>query len=151
MKVQEENVATALSLPLAFPIGLPGFETYHTFHLVGLGPAYGPYLGLRCAADGGPTFVVVQPSEIGITLELEIDDFHQALLGIREASEVLVMLIATLRTDGAPPTVNTQAPLVINVTNWKVAQVSQPNTDYQLDQESVVEFYDPGRVTAVLR
>ncbi len=151
MKVQEESAATALSLPLAFPIGLPGFETYHSFHLVGLGPAYGPYLGLRCAIDEGPTFVVVQPSEIGITLELEIDDFHQALLGIKDASEVLVMLIATLREEGAFPTVNTQAPLVINVTNWKVAQVSQSNAEYRLDQEAEVAFYDAERAIAALR
>ena len=135
-----------LSLSLAFPIGLPGFEDHHSFTLFGLGPEFGPYLGLRSTIEGGPTFVVVQPSEVGIEMAVDIDDFCQSLLGIRDASEVIVFVIATLGVNGESPTVNTQAPLVINVSNWRCAQVLQGNQAYSMRESVDVLFRDESRM-----
>jgi len=136
------------SLALSVPLGLPGFEAYRSFLLVALGPAYGPYLGLRAARDEGPTFVVAQPSELGIELTVEIDDFHQSLLGLTDARQALVLLIATLRGQEAYPTVNTRAPLVVNVENLRAAQIVQQDQAYRLDEPALVRFFDPARETS---
>jgi flagellar assembly factor FliW len=112
---------------------------------VALGPCYGPYLGLRASLEGGPTFVVAQPSELGIELSVDIDDFHQSLLGLTEARQVLVLLIATLRGENSCPTVNTRAPLVINVENLRAAQIVQGDQAYRLDEPATVPFFDPAR------
>jgi flagellar assembly factor FliW len=82
-------------------------------------------------------------------MTVDIDDFHQSLLGIKDADEVLVMLVATLDADGGLPTVNTQAPLVINVTNWRSAQLLQTNQAYSMHQEVEVPLLDASRVIAV--
>lgn len=147
-QVTEESSRTerVLSLPLSFPIGLPGFEGHHSFMLRALGPEYGPYLGLRSSQDDGPSFVIAQPSELGIEMTVDIDDFYQSLLGIKDAGEVLVMLVVTLDADGGLPTVNTQAPLVINVTNWRSAQILQANQAYSMHQEVEIPLLDPSRV-----
>ncbi|MCI2975364.1 MAG: flagellar assembly protein FliW [Ferrimicrobium sp.] len=149
-QVTEDTTRTqrVLSLPLSFPIGLPGFEGHHSFVLGALGPAYGPYLGLRSTQEDGPSFVIVQPSELGIEMAVDIDDFHQSLLSIKDASEVLVMLIATLDDVGGNPTVNTQAPLVINITNWRCAQILQDNQAYSMHQEVDIPLRDNARIPA---
>ncbi len=149
-QVTEESTQTerVLSLPLSFPIGLPGFEGHHSFILGALGPEYGPYIGLRSSQEGGPSFVIAQPSELGIEMTVDIDDFRQSLLGIKDADEVLVMLVATLDADGGLPTVNTQAPLVISVTNWRCAQILQTNQAYSMHQEVEVPLLDASRVIA---
>ncbi|MEX6429526.1 MAG: flagellar assembly protein FliW [Ferrimicrobium sp.] len=148
-QVTEDTTRTqrVLSLPLSFPIGLPGFESHHSFVLGALGPEYGPYLGLRSTLQDGPSFVIAQPSELGIEMAVDIDDFHQSLLGINDAGEVLVMLIATLDAHGGNPTVNTQAPLVINVSNWRCAQILQGNQAYNMHQEVEVPLRDEARVS----
>ncbi|MGC9154948.1 MAG: flagellar assembly protein FliW [Ferrimicrobium sp.] len=147
-QVTEETTRTerVLSLPLSFPIGLPGFEGHHSFVLGALGPEYGPYLGLRSTQEDGPSFVIAQPSELGIEMAVDIDDFHQSLLGIKDAGEVLVMLIATLDAEGGLPTVNTQAPLVINVTNWRSAQILQNNQAYSMHEAVEVPLRDRSRI-----
>jgi flagellar assembly factor FliW len=140
-----EQRTKELMLPLAFPIGLPGFEAHHGFVLVPLGPQYGPYLGLRSVIPDGPVFVVVQPSEVGLELTVDIDDFHEALLDIQGPSDVFVLLIVSLEKEGDMPTANTLAPLVINVSNWKAAQIPQSNESYSLRQKLSVPFFDPSR------
>jgi flagellar assembly factor FliW len=148
-QVAEESTQTeqVLSLPLSFPVGLPGFEGHHSFILGALGPEYGPYVGLRSNQQDGPSFVIVQPSELGIEMTVDINDFYQSLLDVKDANEVLVMLIATLDPDGGLPTVNTQAPLVINVTNLRCAQILQTNQEYSMQQEVGIPLLDLSRVT----
>lgn len=144
-QVTKATTSEVASLALSFPLGLPGFEAYRSYWLVALGPCYGPYLGLRAAREDGPTFVVAQPSELGIELSVDIDDFHQSLLGLTEARQALVLLIVTLRGQDAYPTVNTRAPLVINVESLRAAQIVQEDQAYRLDEPAPVQFFDPTR------
>jgi len=131
------------TVPLTFPVGLPGFEEHHRFFLVGLGPAYGPWLALRSTLDGGPTFVVAQPYELGIEMTVTIDDLHQALLGITDPSQVVVFVIATLRNP--LPTVNLRAPIVLNVEQLRAAQVPQDDS-FPLEAPCTVPLFDTARL-----
>lgn len=141
MTTTQPAIAT---VPITFPVGVPGFEEHHRFHLVGLGPAYGPWLALRSAIEGGPTFVVAQPYELGVELTVEIDDLHQAVLGIADPQQVLVLVVATLRNPH--PTVNLRAPIVVNVEVLRAAQIPQDRDDYLLEAPVTVPLYDTARL-----
>jgi len=137
------------TVPITFPVGLAGFEDHHRFLLVGLGPAYGPWLALRSAIEDGPTFVVAQPYELGIEMTVDIDDLHQALLGVTSPSQVVVFVIATLRSPH--PTVNLRAPIVLNVEQLRAAQVPQEREDYPLEAPTTVPLYDTARMRPAIR
>ncbi len=132
------------TVPITFPVGIPGFEEHHRFFLIGLGPAYGPWLALRSALEAGPTFVVAQPYELGIEMTVDIDDLHQAVLGLNEPRSALVLVVATLRRPH--PTVNLRAPIVINVEQLRAAQVPQDRVDLPLEQPTEVPLYDTARM-----
>ncbi|MHB8189814.1 MAG: flagellar assembly protein FliW [Ferrimicrobium sp.] len=148
-QVREVQSSTVVSAPieLVFPIGIPGFDRDRSFFLGGLGAAFGPYLALQSRELGGPTFVVAQPSEVDVLLEVEIDDVYQSLLELQDASDVFVLLIVTLRGKDELPTVNASAPLVINMRTLRGAQVPQSNPQYQLDRMVSVALYDESRIS----
>lgn len=114
------------------------------FLLSSIGPEYGPYLLLRSVQEDGPSFVIVQPDEIDVEMTDFIDNFHKALLEIENAGDVLMFLIATIDADGGCPTVNTKAPLVLNVKNWRCAQVCQ-DEDLELNLPVNVPLVDKTR------
>ena len=146
LATSEVIVNQVTGMPLGFPIGVPGFEDHHGFMLGALGPEYGPYLGLMSTLEGGPGFVVEQPAEVGIEMTIDIDDFHQSLIGAEEEKDILVLLVANVRDDG-PPTVNTLAPIIINTKNWRCAQVIQKNAACLLEQDVDVPLRDEARLS----
>jgi len=143
-EMEQSNLTMGQPQPVSFPIGLPGFEGHHMFLLGGIGTEYGPYLLLRSAQEDGPSFVIVQPYEVDVEMTVFIDNFHEALLEIENAGDVLVFLIATIDADGGCPTVNTKAPLVLNVKNWRCAQVCQ-DEDLELNLPVNVPLVDKTR------
>ncbi len=144
-----EQRFTVDDLVFEFPAGVPGYDDATSFELVPLGEAFGPYLGLRCTNAEQPMFIVTQPFAVGTDLVVEVDDLHQALLGLDGPDDALVLLVVTLNGPGRMPSANMVAPIVINLRSRIGFQVLQPDSSLEMRHELSVPFHDESRVRDV--
>lgn len=108
---------------LKMPKGMPGFFAERDFALLNLGDEYNPYMVLRSLVSE-LTFVVVDPHFVVQDYKIQIDDVNEELLEISDPSQVLVLVIATLRANDTPR-VNLLGPLVVNTQKKLISQVVQ--------------------------
>lgn len=117
-----------------FPGGLPSFEQDERFRL-SRREGLDPLLFLESARDGGPRFICVPAAvaDPGYTVTLDADT--AAGLGLppgeytARAAAFLVLSLLTF-TEGAAPTANLLAPVVLNPERKRGAQIIQFETDY---------------------
>jgi flagellar assembly factor FliW len=143
-----EQSVTVDDLVFEFPAGVPGYENATSFQLVPLGEAFGPYLGLRCTRSEQPVFVVVQPFAVDVDLVVEVDDLHQALLGLDDPNDALVLLVVTLNGPGRMPSANLVAPIVLNLRSRTGFQVLQPDSTLEMRHKLTVPFHDLSRAAS---
>jgi flagellar assembly factor FliW len=96
------------------PDGLVGFPDHHAFELLQV-PDQAPFLWLRLEGPAPLNFVVIEPNGLIPDYELELFDEDAEFLGIRDASDALVLNIVTVKhhqPDAA--TVNLAGPVVVN-------------------------------------
>ncbi|MEJ5366990.1 MAG: flagellar assembly protein FliW [Bryobacteraceae bacterium] len=94
-----------------FPRGIPAFENVTRFELIE-NPVYAPLVVLE-APEGPPLRFACAPVElIAPDYQLELSEEETALLGGGEAP-LRLLAILTFR-EGAPPTANLLAPVVLN-------------------------------------
>ncbi len=132
-KVEEGTLARRIAtLELVFPQGVLGFESHHSFELSALGTTFGPYRMLKSQTFGGPSFVVVQPCEVGLSVEFDVDSTYEALLGIESSGDVVVLLIVTPQGRYEPVEANLAAPIVVNIRTLRAAQIAQLQRNYPI-------------------
>ncbi|MGZ5009655.1 MAG: flagellar assembly protein FliW [Methylobacter sp.] len=98
-----------------FPNGIPGFEDqtrFKLFHQEGDNPLI---FWLQSLNDESLIFSVAQPSIFNINYDFILNDAEEALLGIEDISDVLI-LIMLHKDPSAQPTIkgSIRSPLVIN-------------------------------------
>jgi flagellar assembly factor FliW len=93
---------------------LVGFPDHHTFELTTV-EDQAPFMWLHLHGPSTLEFVVLEPHGIIPEYELELFDEDAEFLGIKEASDAIVLNIVTV-PNGAPAsaTVNLAGPVVIN-------------------------------------
>lgn len=99
----------------ALPQGLIGFKGYHRAELLYV-PDHLPFLWMKLHGGEEPVhFIVIEPGGLVPDYELELFDEDAAGLGLRSASDAMVLNIVTLRRqDPVEATVNLIGPIVVN-------------------------------------
>jgi flagellar assembly factor FliW len=115
---------------IRFPQGLPGFPGLTDYRLERF-PDAGGFLRLRSGAGDGPGFVVLrQPEDSGLIDRAEADEACASVGS--DPADVLVLLVATARRDGAGLRlfVNRRAPVLVDSRRGLGFQVVLPRPDY---------------------
>jgi flagellar assembly factor FliW len=124
LEIAEEEI-------ICFPNGLPGFENDDQFIYIHQDQAV--FGCLQSCKNPDTAFVVISPFTICPDYNFELPDEKAKELGISKTEEVLLLSIVTI-PQGKPndATVNLQAPIVINTTEKKGAQIILTDLGYPL-------------------
>ncbi len=117
---------------IEFEAGLPGFPSARRFRLEGLGEDLRPFRRLRSLGEPEVSFTVVEPGLLFPDYSIEIDDEHQASLGISSVADVITLVLITVPRPPLPPTANLLGPIVINRRTGAAAQVVQHRSSYKV-------------------
>jgi flagellar assembly factor FliW len=112
-----------------FKQGLPGFKEYNSFVLLPLEDAP-VYHVLQSIEEAGLAFIVVNPYVFFKDYGFDIDEQSKQDLGLKEAKDVELYSVMTLRDPFKTSTLNLQAPIVINGKNQNAKQLILNNSDY---------------------
>jgi flagellar assembly factor FliW len=102
---------------ISFPIGIPGFEDqtrFKLFHQEGDNPLI---FWLQSLDDESLTLSVAQPSIFNINYNFVLNDTEEAILGIENTADALILIILH-KDESDQPTIKgaIKSPLVINST-----------------------------------
>jgi flagellar assembly factor FliW len=113
-RVEEKIVPlfTETTLDLRFPSGLLGFEQVKNFKLHAYSDLH-PFLWLEAINGNGLCFLVVPPSYVVESYQIELSDDDVAFLGLTGPEDAVVLNIATFHPDSSI-TVNLKGPIVYN-------------------------------------
>ena len=132
MSVMTAPTPTGTDLPeLSFPTGLPGLAGLSRFALVRLDEVGGLF-ALRSLEDADVRLLLGAPWVCAPGYEAEVDDDVARELGITTPDDALVLLVLNPGGSLAETTVNQMAPVVVNATTGRGAQVVQAHRDLPL-------------------
>jgi flagellar assembly factor FliW len=115
---------------LTFPDGLVGFPGDTRFVMVEVADG-DSYRWLQSTDDPALSFLTVIPWPFFPDYEPEVDDQTSHELGLREASEAIVLCVVTVRENSPDPvTANLLGPLVINSVSRVGRQVVLAESSY---------------------
>jgi flagellar assembly factor FliW len=126
MQTDAPSVQDLSAIELVHP--MPGFPEDHRFELVHLDDD-GVLGALRSLDHDGLQFLVVPAAQFYPAYEPVVSDETVLDLGISAAEEVLVLLVVHAGADLASTTVNLRAPLLVNTSTLKAAQVILDDAD----------------------
>lgn len=114
--IKEEDI-------LDFEEGLPGFENMHKFGIIRNTDRESPFIWIQSMEDAKLAFAMVDPFAIKKDYDFELKEDSAGRLGIEEASQVAVYAIVLVPEDIKKISMNLKAPVIINTTNNKAAQI----------------------------
>ncbi|QTH42293.1 flagellar assembly protein FliW [Cohnella sp. LGH] len=117
------------SLRIHFKEGLPGFEAYKAFNLFE-NESNKPFGTLQSTDQETISFVVVDPFLFFKDYEFDLAETSCQELQIRQAEDLLIRSIVSIRGEAGEASVNLVAPIVVNRTNREGRQVILTNTRY---------------------
>lgn len=116
---------------IIFETGLPGFKTEREFVLLHLpGTSDEIFQTLQSINTPSLAFVVANPYYFYKDYEFRLDDSIIDHLCIKQAKDVLVLTIMTLKSPFEKSTINLKAPLIINSTLKRGKQLILNEGDY---------------------
>ncbi|MGY4758161.1 flagellar assembly protein FliW [Paenibacillus caseinilyticus] len=121
---------------LTFPNGIPGFEEYTRFLIIGRGEAFSY---LQSLEEEGISFVILNPFDIYRAYEFELSQEDQDELEIRSEEGIEIWSIVTLGKQPEQYTVNLMGPLVVNTVSRLGKQVVLHHSPYGT-KHSLVEL-----------
>ncbi|KHE69120.1 flagellar assembly protein FliW [Halobacillus sp. BBL2006] len=122
VEVEEEQIVVIIH-------GLPGFKEYKKFVVLLLEDAP-VYRVLQSVEDAGLAFIVVNPYVFFKDYAFDIDEQTKQELDLKEAKDVELYSVMTIRDPFKTSTLNLQAPIVINGKNQHAKQLILNNSDY---------------------
>ena len=117
---------------LDFKEGLPGFEDYKKYVLLGEDQDEVVFKWLQSVEKPDLAFVVINPFCIKKDYEFKLEDSVIKALGIGRAEDVKVYSIVVVPEDVSKISVNLKAPVIINNKNNKGMQVILDREDYSV-------------------
>jgi len=108
-----------------FPTGILGFPMCRRYRLEPFRPLDGgesPFL-LVCAVDQELTFPVIYPASIGLDYPFPVNSELLAALAAKSQTELMPLLIVTVRDRLADVTLNLQGPLILNTQSLRGTQL----------------------------
>lgn len=113
---------------LYLPAGLPGFETERSFLPIEI-PAQRPLVFLQSTASADVCFVCLPISSIDKTCQPSVPEDERLILEFDSLRELIpgedILSLALLTPDGVSVRTNLDAPIVINLRNYRCAQILQ--------------------------
>jgi len=120
-----------ITLPvLTFDNGLPGFAQAHKFVVVPMEEELRPFCRMMSMDQEGLQFVVVPPYPLFSDYQIEIDEDTVDRLDLKDASDVVALLIVDPKRPPETPTVNLLAPVIFNKRTFAAAQVVLHGSTY---------------------
>lgn len=126
IQYQEQDV-------ISVPQGLPGFEKLTRFLLIDT-EVYQPFKFFQSLDNPLICFPILDPRLVRPDYVVTLDEEAQKKLQLNKAEEGLVYCVVTLGSDPGKATINLFAPLVINTSAMKAAQVLLLDSGYPMDQ-----------------
>ncbi len=108
---------------LFFDEGIIGFEDVKKFGVINSEDPESPFKWIQAVDKADLAFALVDPFKIKKDYDFELKDEYVEALGITDASEVVVYSIVVVPEDIKKISMNLKAPLIINKTNNKGAQI----------------------------
>ncbi len=116
IRIAEESV-------LKFDEGLPGFEQLNKFVLIGNEDKTSPFGWLQCVNEPQIAFAIANPFMIVADYDFELPDEAARELCIAKEDDVAVYSIVVVPDDLTRISMNLKAPLIINCSTNKGAQI----------------------------
>ena len=108
---------------LNFEEGIIGFEDVKKFGLIDSEDTESPFKWIQAIDKPELAFALVDPFKIKRDYDFDLKDEDVESLGVKDASEVMVFSIVVVPEDIKKMSMNLKAPLIINRTNNKAAQI----------------------------
>jgi flagellar assembly factor FliW len=110
-----------------------GFEGADRYVLVDLNPE-NPFKILHLATDPDVCFLVTDPALFFPDYNVELSREQVADIELDDPSKAAVMVVVTLRDNGAKLTANLLGPVVVNTENFLGKQLILSGTNYKVDE-----------------
>lgn len=117
--------------------GFYGFSQYHRFALIDAPQK--PFIWVQSLEKEDLAFLTIDPFFFRQDYELDIDDSLLAPMELDSPSDVIVLTLITIPSDGSPITVNLQGPLIINKKNNRAMQVILTDPRWQTKHDLLAE------------
>lgn len=127
-RVEERSApveSQASPVSLEFPCGVLGFENVKHYRLHAFADTH-PFLWLESQEGNGLCFLVVEPSYVVESYQIELTDEDVGFLELKDPKDAAVLNIATFHPNGAV-TVNLKGPIVYNKHTFVARQVVPKN------------------------
>lgn len=115
-----------------FPNGIPGFENVKRFILLGRQESDVPFFWLQGVDEPGLAFVVTDPFSINPDYFVDVDDREIDEIDIKNAENVLTLVIVTIPEDIKSMSANLKAPILINTQNNMGKQIIMTNETFPI-------------------
>ncbi|NMA66510.1 MAG: flagellar assembly protein FliW [Clostridiaceae bacterium] len=121
---------------ILFPEGIPGFEEYKKFALIGNDETVSSsFFFLQSVENKDLCFVVTDPFMVYANYEVNVDDEDVELLQITDPNSVMTLAIVVIPEDIKQMRVNLKAPVIINIEKKLGKQIIQK------DESLPVRYY----------
>lgn len=108
---------------LNFEEGIIGFEDVKKFGIIDSEDPESPFKWIQAVDKPELAFALVDPFKIKKNYDFDLTDEEVEYLGVKDASEVMVFSIVVVPEDIKQISMNLKAPLIINKSNNKAAQI----------------------------
>ncbi len=125
IEINDETIIT-------FDYGIPGFEDTRRYGIIMGDDKDSPFKWIQSVEKSELAFALVDPFSIRNDYEFDIKDEYVSLLGIEDASKVMVLCIVVVPEDIKMISMNLKAPIIINTQNNKAAQIILDTDKYSV-------------------
>ena len=115
---------------LNFEEGIIGFEDVKQFGIIDSEDPESPFKWIQAIDKPELAFALVDPFKIKKDYDFDLKDEVVEYLGVKDASELMVFSIVVVPEDIKKISMNLKAPLIINRTNNKAAQIILDTDEY---------------------
>lgn len=117
---------------VGFEEGIPGFEGLKRFLLIE-SQDFAPMKFFQAVDDPNISFPLLPPHTVCQGYRVEIPGKQRRDLGLERPDEAAILCVVTIDEDPARSTINLFAPLIINPSKRKGAQIIQFGSEYPVD------------------
>ena len=121
-EVHSDNIFT-------FPEGILGFEDIREYVFL-MNEKVAPFMFMQALDDSNLSFVCIEVFKICPEYNIFLPSSTVETLDIKDANDVIVVSLVTVRKEVTETTANLMSPIVINLKNSKAQQVILENSEY---------------------
>ena len=125
ININEEQIIT-------FSDGIPGFESLTKYSIIQTQDPDSAFCWMQSTENAELAFALVNPFMIKADYEFELTQEKLDMLNIRAPEEVVVYAIVVIPEDVSKASMNLKAPIIINTTTKKGAQIIIDNSKYEI-------------------